>query len=171
MKKTALIFSLAIMALILGLTTRHFSTASEKTYATPLPAFSLLDLSDQQHNISEWKDKVLVINFWATWCTPCLKEIPDFVTMQTQYEDRGLQFIGIALDDKEPVAEFASSTKINFPILLGGENGIALAKQLGNLVQAVPYTIIVNRKGQIIHTNPGELSKERLLDIVKPLLQ
>lgn len=171
MKKTALIFSLAIIALSLGLTTRHFSAASEKTHATPLPAFSLLDLSDQQHNISEWKDKVLVINFWATWCTPCLKEIPDFVTMQSQYEDRGLQFIGIALDDKEPVAEFASSTKINFPILLGGENGIALAKQLGNLVQAVPYTIIVNRKGQIIHTHPGELSKERLLDIVKPLLQ
>jgi thiol-disulfide isomerase/thioredoxin len=112
-----------------------------------------------------------VLNFWATWCPPCLKEIPDFIDLQKQYADKGLQFIGIALEDKEPVAEYAAKTKINYPILSGGDNGIALAHQLGNSMDAVPYTLIVNRQGQIIYRHPGELSKEQLLKVIAPLLK
>ena len=170
MKQTALIIIAAIIALSLGITARHLFSSAEKHDVSALPEFNLPDLSGQQHNISEWRGQVLVINFWATWCPPCLKEIPDFVALQEQYADKGVQFIGIALEDKEPVAKYAAATAINYPILLGGDNGITLAHQLGNSVDAVPYTLIVDRQGQIINRHPGEFSKEQILEIITPLL-
>lgn len=170
MKQTGLIIIAAIIALGLGITARHLFPSAEKTGVSALPEFTLSDLSGRQHNISEWRGKILVINFWATWCPPCLKEIPDFIALQEQYADKGVQFIGIALEDKEPVAEYAAKNKINYPILLGGDNGIALANQLGNSVDAVPYTLIVDRQGQIIHRHPGEFSKEQILDVIAPML-
>ncbi|WP_340122915.1 TlpA disulfide reductase family protein [Methylobacter svalbardensis] len=170
MKQTALIIIAALIALGVGMTTRHFFPPAEKISPSALPEFNLPDLSGHRHTISEWRGKVLVINFWATWCPPCRKEIPDFVALQQQYADQGLQFVGIALEDKEPVAEYLATTKINYPMLLGGDNGITLAHQLGNSVDAVPYTLIVNRQGQIIHRHPGEFSREQITKIITPLL-
>ena len=166
MKKTILIIIAAVVTFGLGATTRHFSMQPEKIDTSALPIFSLSDLSGQSHTISEWQGKILVINFWATWCPPCLKEIPDFIALQDQYKDQGLQFIGIALDDKEAIAEYIATTPINYPVLLGGDAGIALARQLGNKVDAVPYTLIVNQQGQIIHQHPGEFSKEQLMEFI-----
>ncbi|MDO9424088.1 MAG: TlpA disulfide reductase family protein [Methylobacter sp.] len=170
MKQTALIIIAALIALSFGMSARHFFPPAEKISPSPLPEFNLPDLSGHQHNISEWRGKILVINFWATWCPPCRKEIPNFVALQQQYADKSVQFIGIALEDKEPVAEYIAATKVNYPILLGGDNGIALARQLGNNVDAVPYTLIVDRQGQIIHRHPGEFSKEQITEIITPLL-
>lgn len=170
MKQTGLIIVAAIFALILGITARYFSSPVENTAPSTLPGFNLPDLSGHQHNISEWRGKVLVINFWATWCPPCLKEIPDFVALQEYYADQAVQFIGIALESKEQVVKYAAENKINYPILLSGDNGITLAQQLGNNAGVVPFTLIVNRQGQIIHRHPGEFSKEQIQDVIKPLL-
>lgn len=170
MKQTGLIIIVAFIALGFGMTARHFFPPAEKIRPSALPEFNLPDLSGHQRTISEWQGKILVINFWATWCPPCRKEIPDFIALQQKYADKNVQFIGIALEDKESVAEYIATTKVNYPILLGGDNGIALAQQLGNNVGAVPYTLIVNRQGQIIYRHPGELSKEQILDVITPLL-
>lgn len=170
MKQTGLIIIAAIIALGLGMTARHLFPSAEKTGVSALPEFALPDLSGHQHNISEWQGKILVINFWATWCPPCLKEIPEFIALQEQYADKGVQFIGIAIEDREPVAEYVATTKINYPVLLGGDNGVTLAHQLGNSVDAVPYTLIVDRQGQIIYRHPGEFSNEQILEVITPLL-
>jgi len=172
MKQAGLIIIAAILALALGISARHFfpPTETSSTLST-LPEFNLPDLSGRQHNISEWKGRILVLNFWATWCPPCLKEIPDFIALQQQYADKGVQFIGIALEDKESVDTYAAATKINYPILLGGDNGITLAHQLGNNMDAVPYTLIIDRQGQIIYRHRGELSKKQLLEIIAPFLK
>jgi thiol-disulfide isomerase/thioredoxin len=170
MKKTILIIIAAVAALGLGIAARQFLIPAEKSSISTLFEFNLSDLSGQPHNISEWQGKILVINFWATWCPPCLKEIPDFITLQDQYKSQGLQFIGIALDDKEAVAKYIATTQINYPVLLGGEHGIVVARQLGNNINAVPYTLIVDRQGQIIHRYPGKFPKEQLMEFIKPLL-
>ena len=171
MKKTGLIIIVALLALLGGMMAKKFLSTAAQTGPTPLPDFNLPDVSGNQHSISEWQGKILVINFWATWCPPCRKEIPEFIALQQQYAAHGLQFIGIAIDDQDAVEEYLASTKINYPMLIGGINGIALAHQLGNSVDAVPFTLVVDRQGQIIYRHPGGLSRERITEIIAPLIK
>jgi thiol-disulfide isomerase/thioredoxin len=171
MKPAALIIVIALLALGGGILVRGFLSTVEQTSPTNLPDFNLPDVSGNQRNISEWQGKIRVINLWATWCPPCREEIPEFTALQEQYAANGLQFIGIAIDDQEPVEEYIKSNKINFPILIGGVTGIALAHQLGNIIDAVPFTLVVNQQGQIIHRHPGEFSREQIMEIITPLLK
>jgi len=170
MKSTGLIIIVALLAAGGGIIARGFLSPTEQVNPTPLPEFNLPDVSRNEHNISEWQGKIRIINFWATWCPPCLKEIPEFIALQEQYADKGVQFIGIAIDDLEPVEKYLASTKINYPILIAGVTGITLAQQLGNSVDAVPFTVVVNRQGQIIHQHRGEFSREQIMEIITPLL-
>ncbi|MDD5411377.1 MAG: TlpA disulfide reductase family protein [Methylobacter sp.] len=170
MKQTGIIIIAAMIALGGGIAAQRFLPSMEKNSATSLPDFNLPDQFGNQHNISEWRGKILIINFWATWCPPCRKEIPEFIALQKQYSDKGVQFIGVALEEQKPVAEYASSAHINYPILISENDGIVLANQLGNNVGAIPYTIVVNQQGQIIHRHPGEFSKSQILEIINPLL-
>ena len=171
MKATGLIIIAAVLALGGGIIAREFSSPAEQAGATSsLPDFALPDVSGKQHNISEWQGKIRVINFWATWCGPCRKEIPEFIALQQQYADKGLQFIGIAIDDQESVEKYLASININYPMLIGDLTGIALAHQLGNNIDAVPFTLVVNRQGQIIDRHPGDFSKEQIMEVITPLL-
>lgn len=171
MKPTGLIIIAAVLALGGGIMARGFLSPVEQTSPMPLPDFNLPDVSGNLHSISEWQGKILIINFWATWCPPCRKEIPEFVALQKQYSAKGLQVIGVAIDDQNSVEEFLVSNKINYPILIAGVTGIALAQQLGNTVDAVPFTVVVNQQGQIIHQHPGEFSQEQIMEIITPLLK
>jgi thiol-disulfide isomerase/thioredoxin len=176
MKKSALIITVAVVAFVGGISVRGLQSSpldKEKVNQETqqkLPEFTLPDLSGKPRNIKEWQGKVLVINFWATWCPPCLKEMPEFEALHTEYENKGLQFIGIALDDADPVKEFIASKKITYPILLGEDQGTKLAHDLGNIVNTVPFTVIINKKGLVVKSHMGELSREQLLEIVTPLL-
>ena len=136
----------------------------------PRPDFSLGDVNGQVRNIAEWDGKVVALNFWATWCPPCIKEIPEFVELQHKYEGQGLQFIGIALQRPEEVTEFMESTGMNYPVLAGEMEVIKIAESYGNDIGALPYTVILNRKGQIHFVKRGPLPGAEAEAIISELL-
>lgn len=169
-QKNLLIVLVAVIALAGGLFVQYSSNTAQVKLLSPAVEFSLPDVTGKQHNISEWQGKIVIINFWATWCPPCLKEIPHFIKLQNQYNEQGIQFIGIAIEDKQTVEEYLNTIDINYPMLIGGDEAITLSQKLGNLVNAVPFSLILNRQGKIIHRQPGELSREKILEIITPLI-
>lgn len=134
------------------------------------PEFTLPDLDGRQRSITEWDGKVVALNFWATWCPPCLKEVPEFVSLQEKYRAQGLQFIGIALQKPEEVREFVAEHEVNYPILAGELEVIKLAEAYGNNIGALPYTVIIDRNGHISHVKPGILPTEEAESIISGLL-
>lgn len=172
MKKAMLIFTAAAIALIGGIGTRTLVTPSKaEANQAALPDFSLPDLSGKIRSINEWQGKVRVINFWATWCHPCLKEMPEFDKFYQEHAKNGIQVIGIALDEAEPVQEFIKQYKISYPILVSPDEGIKIAHNLGNIVNTVPFTVIVDTKGNIVTRKMGTLTGEELLKITEPLVK
>lgn len=136
----------------------------------PRPAFTLTDLDNKPRDVSEWDSRVLVINFWATWCPPCRREIPAFIELQKQYGQQGLQFVGIALDEVQAVREYAASVGINYPLLVGDQDAIDVARAYGNLFGALPYTAIIDRAGRIAFTRQGELSRAEAEKAIRAFL-
>ena len=134
------------------------------------PEFSMPDIEGVTHKLSKWNGKVLVINFWATWCPPCRKETPAFVALQDQYGEQGLQFIGVAIDEKDNVVDFADTYGVNYPMLLGDLDAINTSKAYGNRFGTLPYTVIVDRQGKISFIQRGELLKTTAEEKIKALL-
>ena len=132
--------------------------------------FSLPDIQGVAHNIHEWQGRVIVLNFWATWCPPCLKETPLFVELQEKYGEKGLQFVGIAIDDLEKVIDFTNTYGVNYPTLIGAEDAVSIAKQYGNRFGALPYTVVINRKGKISFIQSGEFKQEMVEKTINTLL-
>lgn len=137
---------------------------------TSRPDFSLPDVTGQMRNISEWDGKVVAINFWATWCPPCIKEIPEFIELQHKYGEQGLQFIGIALQRPEEVTEFMAEKGMNYPVLAGEMEVIKIAESYGNEMGVLPYTVIVDREGRIYYAKRGPLAGEAAEAIISELL-
>ena len=111
-----------------------------------------------------------MVNFWATWCPPCVTEIPGFVELQTKYGSRGLQFVGIALDEVIATAKFSRDRGINYPVLVGEDNVAQLMRGYGNAIGALPFTVVFNRAGKIVHIHQGEWSSVDALAVIQPLL-
>jgi len=139
--------------------------AAERVYGA-----RLADLKGGLQSIAQWRGQVLVVNFWATWCAPCREEIPVFVWLQERYGSRGLQFVGIAIDQQDKVAEFAREFRINYPLLIGGPDTMELMREAGNSAGVLPYTLVIDRKGNLVSRESGGLKEAKLLDIIAPLL-
>jgi len=133
-------------------------------------AASFAGLDDQPQPLEQWRGKVLVVNFWATWCAPCREEIPGFIKFQDQYGARGVQFVGLAIDGKERVGPYAREIGINYPVLLGGLQSMDFARQVGNSRGVLPFTVVIDRKGSVVTTKIGVLRPEKLESLLKPLL-
>lgn len=137
---------------------------------TQFEDFSLFDVNGDQRYLSEWQGKILVINFWATWCSPCRKEVPAFVELQQQYASDGVQFIGIALQEAEEIRDFIVEFNVNYPSLVGGDDVMKAGRKLGNDIGALPYTVIIDSNGVISFTRRGSLSKSEAESAIKALL-
>jgi thiol-disulfide isomerase/thioredoxin len=138
--------------------------------AALLMQLSLPDVNGTPQSLDQWRGKVLIVNFWATWCVPCREEMPEFVRTQQEFGDKGLQFVGVAVDEQGKVARFADEIALNYPALIGGYGAMELSKTLGNRLMALPFTVIVGRDGNIAFTQLGPIKKEQLLQIVTKLL-
>jgi len=148
--------------------------ASVAEIASPIigkirPEFAMMDIEGNVRNIKDWDGQVVLLNFWATWCPPCLEEIPGFIEIQQQLDNRGFQIIGVAVDNEENVREFANEMAMNYPILAGEMEAIELSQKYGNSIGGLPFSAIIDKNGKVTHTITGELSKDRLISILKQL--
>ena len=130
----------------------------------------LIDLHGKALSIDQWRGRVLVVNFWATWCAPCRDEIPIFIKLQQMHQARGLQFIGVAIDQREKVERFARDFAMNYPVLLGGIDMMELSRRAGNRLGALPFTIVMDRTGAIVSVQVGILKEAKLEAMLQALL-
>ena len=128
--------------------------------------FSLQDLDGKTRSISEWSDRRVLINFWATWCVPCRREMPMLQSLYLNKDTHNIEIIGIAVDQNEPVRDFINEYGIEFPILIGQSNAYEIMQQLGNTATTLPYTLVVEPDGLITWYKNTELKSEDLPDIL-----
>ena len=145
-----------------------FGAGSEMT-PVPAPAWELNDVDGNRVKSSDFAGKVVILDFWATWCVTCRKEVPGFIELQRQYADRGLVIIGVSLDEEGAtvVKPYMRATGINYPVVMGNE---AVAADFG-CVEVLPAVFIIDRAGQIVRKHLEYTEKEELEAEIKPLLQ
>jgi peroxiredoxin len=127
----------------------------------PRPDFALPDLDGEPVPVSRFDGDLLVINFWATWCPPCVEEIPMLVDLQDDLADDGVQVFGVAVEPPEPVRDFAAEFGIQYPLVADRREGFAVAEAYGNPNGLMPYTVFVDREGIIRGVHQGLLSREQ----------
>ncbi len=145
------------------------SGARQDTVAA-LHGLALPDAAGKLQSLAQWDNKVLIINFWATWCAPCREEMPILHKIGQRYASNGVQVVGIAVDSIQNVADFLKNIKVGYPLLIGGIDAIDLARKLGNKSGALPYTLVLDRNGRLLTTRLGALSEAELEILIRPVL-
>lgn len=120
-----------------------------------LMALQLPDSDGRPQALQQWQGKVLVINFWATWCPPCVKEMPELDRLQREQGPAGVQVVGLAIDQPDSVRRFLKQTPVSFPIGLAGFEGSEIGRQLGNSAGGLPFTAVFDRQGQVVERKLG----------------
>ena len=128
---------------------------------------SVPDMSGQSHTVREYTNKPLVLNFWATWCPPCVKEMPDLEALHQTYPN--VNFVGFAADTERNMLKFEEKVKVTYPLLVAGMGSISLMKNLGNKTGGLPFTLIFDVGGKLSHKILGQVEKDELEQILKTL--
>ena len=136
--------------------------------AAPI-SFALPDIDGTQTEFSAWDGKHRIVNFWATWCAPCRREIPLLKTFQDEQADNGIQVIGVAVDFPEDVSRYAEAAQFNYPVVVGQEDAMAIAESSGVPFIGLPFTMIVSRDGRLIDTHMGEIFEDDLEKLASTL--
>ena len=137
--------------------------------AQPLFAASFKDFDRKQQSLAQYRGKPMFVYFWATWCKSCKQEVPELIALHKKYGTK-IHVIGIAIDNTDKVRQFAQDNQINYKLLLGSNDAIALSKQLGNSVGGLPFAVVVDAKGRIVKTLLGETPPGKFEELVRPLI-
>ncbi len=174
--KNFLLLIAAVLALIGGywlaqtLRPEPEITATKTYGGGELINFTLPELDGKNHSLEEWRGKVIVLNFWATWCPPCREEIPLLIALQKKRAAEGLQVVSVAIDNETAVRPYRQSAGINYPVLMGGDDALDLVARYGNSMGALPFTVIIDRGGAITARKLGAFTRNELENLVEPLL-
>jgi peroxiredoxin len=169
MKKTTLVMLGSLVLIIAAfILTKQPAISKESGIGEKAPEFSLKDVNGQERKLSDFKNKVVIIDFWATWCPPCRKEIPHFISLYDQYKRQGLEIIGVAMDQnpEKVLPEFIRKNNVNYTILFGNEK---VYDSYGG-IQAIPTTFILDKEGNIRKRYIGYNEKEVFEKEIKELL-
>lgn len=145
-----------------GVVGNTVETATATAPAFPIFELALADLKGQAQSLGQWRGKVLIVNYWATWCHPCREEMPGFSRLQDKYRDKGVQFVGISIDTADKIIEFQKTTSVSYPLLIGDISVMENSAKLGNTRQALPFTAVFDREGMLSATKLGRLSEPEL---------
>jgi thiol-disulfide isomerase/thioredoxin len=132
-------------------------SAVEQFYSRTLP-----DASGKAADMQQWKGRPLVLNFWATWCAPCVEEMPELTALQKELQAKNVQILGIGIDNPANISAFAEKYKIGYPLYVAGMEGSELSRHLGNQAGGLPFTVLVDASGKIKKTYLGKLKMEAL---------
>jgi thiol-disulfide isomerase/thioredoxin len=139
------------------------------TLVATLPRFQLADRDGRMRSLQDWPDRALIVNFWATWCAPCRREIPLLQEIARERADVGFTVVGIAVDFRDKVLAYADEMKIDYPLLIGEQDGLDAAAAFGVDSVGFPFTVFSDRQGRVITAHLGELHRNEadiILDAV-----
>lgn len=142
-----------------------------KLSAQSLFSANLLNPDGVSQDLSQYKGKVIVLNFWATWCPPCREEMPELSALNKEYQDKNVVVLGIAIDELAQVKSFTQETPVSYPLFAAEEDGMSLGNSLGNDKGVLPYTVIINSDGKVVKPFFGRITKPLLETVLNPLLQ
>jgi peroxiredoxin len=156
---------LAVLSIALLLAAKTSPAAEPKPVA---PNWQLRDINGKPISLADFKGKVVILDFWATWCPPCRQEIPGFVKLQRKYQDKGLVIIGVSLDQQGPgvVKPFVRELGMNYPVVMGDEK---IVSDYGG-IEAIPTTFIIDRQGEVVTAHQGFTDSATFEAEIRPLL-
>ena len=166
MKRNTLLLgvvALAFMAAGIYFSAQHHAPAeTESSAAETFFQQRLSDPDGQPHSFAQWQGKALVINFWATWCAPCVEEMPELVELQTEIAPKNIQIIGIGIDTANNIKAFSAKYHISYPLYVAGISGTEVSRKFGNQSGGLPFTVLIDAKGEVRKTYLGRLKMAQL---------
>ena len=131
-------------------------------------ASKLINENGVSQNLSQYKGKIIVLNFWATWCAPCREEMPELSELNTEYKNKNVLVLGVAVDELNLVKEFSKESPVSYPLFAAENEGMELGSGLGNDKGVLPYTVIINADGSVVDTYFGRINKTILESALRP---
>jgi len=156
----------ALAALLLAAAAAGFFGYRAWHPADAAPDLVFQGLDGQPHRLADWRGKLVLLNFWATWCAPCLKEIPLLAEAHRRHAGAGLQLVGVAVDDAAAVQAFLLRQPVSYPVMIGGPELFQVMDSLGDRLGALPFSVLVGRDGAILERISGDLDRAELDELL-----